>query len=185
MATETRPRLYRCGGCGEEFGKDEVERRGHIVGFGSSLGHIVVEVYPESGPEQELCGPIFPARPAIKDVYMALIERCAFFCEHIDFSAEDGGGPVCATRSPDPKKWCVPCLNAAANKSHRKTARRAVEVLVWLCDLQNGPPLPTYEARWNATMSLARRIIAEEEEGFGVLGDPPEIAGVDGGDDGE
>lgn len=38
-----------------------------------------------------------------------------------------------------------------------------LEALSWLVDLQNGCPLPKYEADWNRTMAMARAAIAKAE----------------------
>ena len=39
---------------------------------------------------------------------------------------------------------------------------KTVDTLEWLVDLQNGPPLPSYEDDWNRAMERARRILGRE-----------------------
>lgn len=45
----------------------------------------------------------------------------------------------------------------------REIAGRLAECLQWLCDLQNGSPLPSYDRDWNRTLKDSRASLTDHE----------------------
>lgn len=73
-----------------------------------------------------------------------------------------------SARSGDAPGVIVYLQNLVAAKDRRiaeleRDLGEAVETLGWLYDLQNGCPLPKYEADWNKTMDKANDVILKHE----------------------